>query len=61
MKGEHDYISPRSQAEAERKRRVEIFDEFVDLALDGVITMEQAFIGYKEETEPHDAQPRTAA
>lgn len=34
----------------ERKARYELFDSFVDLALDGVITVEQAIEGYREKT-----------
>lgn len=37
--------------EEERKHRVEIFDKFVDLALDSVITSEQAFVGYLEQCD----------
>jgi len=51
-------MSDRARAEAERRNRVALFDKFVDLALDDVITLEQALTGYVEEiteTEPCDA------
>lgn len=50
--------SDRARNERERANRVALFDKFVDLALDDVITMEQALVGYVEEitsTEPCDA------
>lgn len=33
----------------ERDARIEAFDKFIDLALDGVITMDEAIKGFKEE------------
>jgi len=46
----HDaFVSERFKREAERRNRVDAFDKFVDLALDGVITMEQALTGFAEE------------
>jgi hypothetical protein len=33
------FVSERFRLEAERRNRLEAFDKFVDLALDGVITM----------------------
>lgn len=41
--------SDRARAERERVDRVALFDKFVDLALDDVITLEQALTGYVEE------------
>lgn len=35
--------------ELEHRNKIETFDRFVDLALDGVITVEQAIEGFKEE------------
>jgi hypothetical protein len=55
---QNDWMSDRARAEAERRNRVALFDKFVDLALDDVITLEQALTGYVEEiteTEPCDA------
>jgi hypothetical protein len=53
---EGDYwVSDRARQEQELNDRVRLFDKFMDLALDGVITVEQAITGYKEEitnTEP---------
>lgn len=51
-----EYVSRRAIEEAERRVRIETFDKFVDLALDGVIEERQAFKAYIEETgvEPKD-------
>lgn len=45
--------SPRWKEEQWRKDKLKIFDEFIDLALDGVVTLEQAIMGVYEilETE----------
>ena len=40
--------SPRWQQEQLRKDRLKIFDEFLDLALEGTVTLEQAAIGITE-------------
>lgn len=42
------WYSPRHQAEQLRRDRAKVFDEFLDLALDGVVTLEQAAIGIEE-------------
>jgi len=52
------FKSQRAIEAAERANRVALFDKFVDLALDDVITLEQALTGYMEEiteTEHCDA------
>lgn len=47
---EHEkFVSQRFIEEAKRRSRIEAFDRFVDLALDGVITLDQAITGFKEE------------
>ena len=43
------WISPRRLRELELDARVSTFDKFVDLALDQVITMDEAIKGYREE------------
>ena len=43
-----EWRSPRWQEEQLRKDRQKIFDEFIDLALEGVVTLEQAIMGIKE-------------
>jgi len=43
--------SPRWQQEQLRRDKLKIFDEFIDLALDGVITLEQAIVGVHEVLE----------
>lgn len=43
------FVSRRFIEEAERKNRLAAFDKFVDLALDGVITMDEALQGFREE------------
>lgn len=45
--------SDRARAARELNDRVALFDKFMDLALDGVITVDQAIAGYKEETLPY--------
>lgn len=46
----HDtFVSERFLLEAQRRSKLEAFDKFIDLALDGVITMEQAIQGFAEE------------
>lgn len=40
--------SPRWEQEQLKLERRELFDKFIDLALDGVVTMEQAIAGIKE-------------
>ena len=44
-----------TREDVERSYRAMIFDKFVDLALDGVITMDQAIKGYREECLDDDA------
>ena len=43
------WISERRRKEIEERNRLETFDKFVDLALDGVITMDEAITGFVEE------------
>lgn len=43
------YQSMRSITEAERQARYKIFDAMVDLALDGICSLPQAILAYKEE------------
>lgn len=49
MQNEEKWVSPRAIAEAERVRRVIAFDAIVDLALDGVIDMDEALAGFRTE------------
>lgn len=44
------FISERFAAETERRDRLAAFDKFVDLALEGVITMDEALKAFKEES-----------
>lgn len=45
----------------EQRRNYALFDKFVDLALDGVITMPEAIEGYQEEAGIKKAAPNRAA
>lgn len=40
--------SPRYYEEERRRQMSKIFDDFVDMALEGTITLEQAILGCKE-------------
>lgn len=40
--------SPRFWDEQHRQEMVRVFDDFIDLALEGTITLEQAILGCKE-------------
>lgn len=43
------FVSQRFIEEALRKNKLAAFDKFIDLALDGVITMDEAILGFREE------------
>lgn len=46
-----EWQSDRQRQEQFKRDRMQIFDDFIDLALDGVITLEQAILGVKEVLE----------
>lgn len=58
MSGEQEpWVSDRAKAEIERKRRVELFDELVDRALDGAgVTVPEAIIEYETELAYYEQQ-----
>lgn len=58
MSGEQEpWVSDRARAEIERKRRVVLFDELVDRALDGAgITVPEAIKEYETELSYYEQQ-----
>lgn len=52
--------SPRWESEQLKKDKLKIFDEFIDLALDGVVTLEQAIGGIKEVLATEEEVGKTA-
>lgn len=63
---EASFISERKLEELDRQRRVELFDQFIDLALTGEFSLQAAVTGYIEVCEVEGvpvapARPRYSA